>query len=59
MGFKSGEREGQGRVLMLLEVKKAVVKRAVWGLALFCWDTALGVTIKDRTCGCTMSRTYR
>jgi hypothetical protein len=26
---------------------------------LFCWDTALGVTIKDRTCGCTMSRTYR
>jgi hypothetical protein len=45
--FKSRERENQGRVLMLLAVKKAVVNRAVWGLALSCWNTALGVTIRQ------------
>jgi hypothetical protein len=55
IGFKSGESEGQGRVLMLLAVKKAVVNHAVWGMALSCWNTALGVTIRGRTCGCTMS----
>jgi hypothetical protein len=58
IGFKSGEREVQGRVLILLVVKKAVVSRAVWGLALSCWNTVLGVAIRGRTCGCTMSWTY-
>ena len=39
-GFKSGDIKGRGRIWTLLFARNCVVRFAVWGVALSCWNTA-------------------